>query len=493
MHRVNPLQWGLLETLEALKNCKLWPVHRLDKDTSGLLIFAKTKEASQVFFELFEQNKIHKKYIFLTDGQIQPEKFDYQSQIEKEGDRFVSQKSKTPNSKTTFSKIQNVGPLTLWQAEPLTGKPHQIRLHARDNGITILGDPLYQGGENHRLALHAAHLNFNYNGQKFSFESRVPSDFTLLASTTEALLLSAKENIIQWMDQAKTNCLQIARMTRHQWAIEWLDQTYWIKNYGDPLTLNDKTELQQFAKKHSCKVFVRAMKDRGQGVGGEEKDLLFSTDSASTTWTVKENDLNFELRSDSGFSTGLFLDQRQNRKWVLNNSSGKKVLNLFSYTCAFSVYAARGQAKEVVSVDASGVFLDWGKQNFLLNDLNPEDAQFFQQDCLLFLNGAKKRSRKWDLIICDPPTFGRSKNSIWKIEKDFPELMQLLWSCLEKNGRILLTCNYEKWTKTDLHKKIKIALKNERLEIQELPLPPLDYGCYDELELGTKGLFVIKI
>lgn len=492
VHRVNPMQWGLLETLESQKNCKLWPVHRLDKDTSGLLIFAKSKETSQNFFDLFEQNKVHKKYLFLTSKKSMQESFEYESFIEKLDETFTSSKTQPPNSKTRFKKMQAVGPLTLWLAEPETGKPHQIRLHARDNNMTVLGDPLYHGGPHHRLALHAAELEFSFKNEKFHFTCPAPSDFTPLSNGTEALLLSAKENIYNWINHQDTNCLQIARLMRNQWAIELLDQTYWIKNYGEPLTDVVKNELQHFATKHSCKVFVRTMKDRGQGVGGEEKDLLFATDSRTTTWTVKENDLNYELRSDSGFSTGLFLDQRENRLWVKNNSIGKRVLNLFSYTCAFSVSAAAGDAETVTSVDASGVFLDWGKQNFLLNDLDPAAAEFFQQDCLLFLNGAKKRSRKWDLIVCDPPTFGRSKNNIWKIEKDFPELMQLLWSCLEKRGRILLTCNYEKWTKTDLIKKIRLALKNDRVEILDLPLPPLDYGCYDELELGTKGVYIVK-
>ena len=493
VHRVNPMQWGLLETLESIKSCKLWPVHRLDKETSGLLIFAKSKEASQIFFELFEKNLVKKKYIFLTDKKIQQEQLTYESQIEKIDDFYVSKKSDTPNSKTIFKRLSGAAAVALWQAEPQSGKPHQIRLHAKDNGINILGDVIYYGTENHRMALHAINLRFTFKNEDFDFETAFPLGFESRDSAIDALLISTKENMAAWIDSKNTNCYQLARTSRRNWTIELLDHVYWIKNYGGDLSDQEKLDLSSFAKKYNCTIFVRTMKDRGAGVGGEEKDLLFATNSELTLWTVRENGIQFQLRSDSGFSTGLFLDQRENRRWVMENSFQKTVLNLFAYTCAFSACAAQGQAARVTSVDASNPFLDWGRKNFLLNDLTPEDDEFFQQDCLLFLEGAKKRSRKWDLIICDPPTFGRSKTSIWKIEKDFPQLLQLMWTSLNPRGKILFTCNYEKWTKTDLIKKIKLTLKNEKLELQDLPIPPIDYGCYDELESPTKGVFIQKL
>jgi 23S rRNA (cytosine1962-C5)-methyltransferase len=492
VHRVNPKQWGLLETLEQFKNCKLWPVHRLDKETSGLLIFAKSKEASQIFFDLFEKNLVKKNYVFLTDRTIQREQFTHESFIEKFDSIFVSKNSEPPNSKTIFKKISSDGGITLWQAQPQSGKPHQIRLHAKDNGISILGDVVYSGAEHFRMALHAITLNFTFKNENFEFETTLPLSFKLYNSSIESLLVSTKENIAEWIDQKSTNCYQLARKTNRLWTIDLLDKVYWIKNYGDDLSEQEKSELVAFAQKNGDSVFVRAMKDRGSGVGGEEQNLLFSTNSELATWDVVENKVKFKLRSDSGFSTGLFLDQRENRRWVSHSSSGKAVLNLFAYTCAFSVCAALGQADCVTSVDASKPFLDWGRANFLLNDLNPEKHEFFHQDCLLFLEGAKKRSRRWDLIVCDPPTFGRSKNSIWKIEKDFPQLLQLMWSSLNSGGQILFTCNYEKWTPTDLVKKIKMTLKNEPLEFLDLPIPPLDFGCYDELESATKGVIICK-
>ena len=311
VHRVNPMQWGLLETLESLKNCKLWPVHRLDKDTSGLLIFAKTKEASQIFFELFEKNQVKKKYIFLTDKKIKPDQITFESLIEKFDDFYMSKKSEEPNSKTVFKRLSGAqASMTLWQAEPQSGKPHQIRLHAKDNGIAIMGDTIYSGTEHDRMALHAISLSFNFQNQDFNFETPFPLSFESRDTALEALLLSSKENIGAWIDLKNTNCYQLAQTSRRNWTIELLDNVYWIKNYGVELSDQEKINLFSFAKKYSCKIFVRTMKDRGAGVGGEEKDLLFSTDSELTTWTVLENGIQFELRSDSGFSTGLFLDQK---------------------------------------------------------------------------------------------------------------------------------------------------------------------------------------
>ena len=101
------------------------------------------------------------------------------------------------------------------------------------------------------------------------------------------------------------------------------------------------------------------------------------------------------------------------------------------------------------------------KENFILNGLNPDQYEFFSQDVLLFLAGAEKRKRTWDLIICDPPSFGRTKTTLWKIDKDLPMLIDLVWQCLNKNGYLLLTCNYENWDLSDLKKVVSKALNQK--------------------------------
>ena len=111
--------------------------------------------------------------------------------------------------------------------------------------------------------------------------------------------------------------------------------------------------------------------------------------------------------------TGLFLDHRPLRKMVEKESQDKKVLNLFSYTCAISTTAAIGGARQVTSIDLSPHYLEWGKRNFELNNTDPEFHEFIQGDILQELPKIKDQS--FDFIICDPPTFSNSK----KMNDDF--------------------------------------------------------------------------
>ncbi|MCC2679199.1 MAG: methyltransferase, partial [Pseudobdellovibrio sp.] len=189
---------------------------------------------------------------------------------------------------------------------------------------------------------------------------------------------------------------------------------------------------------------------------------------------------------------GLFLDQRENRQFVRQMAQGKKVLNLFSYTSGFSVQSALGGAEKVTTVDVSEKFLNWSRENFKLNNIKDSSHEFFAQDCMVFLKGSVKRNRTWDLIICDPPSFGRSKDSVWKIEKDLPALAELLLQCLSKGGSVLFTCNYEKKNRTEVIKLFCSKLQKNKFEISDLPMQSLDYEVTDEHANLLKGFLVTK-
>jgi 23S rRNA (cytosine1962-C5)-methyltransferase len=150
-------------------------------------------------------------------------------------------------------------------------------------------------------------------------------------------------------------------------------------------------------------------------------------------------------------------------------------LNLFSYTCGFSVYAAAGGASKVVSVDVSQTFLDWGKLNFTLNGLDPNGYEFWCADSLEFVNRTVRRGRTFDIIICDPPSFGRSKRGVFRLEKDLPGLVAELFSILNKNGLLLVSCNFEKWTTDEMRSALARPLLREQFTERPLPGAGLDF------------------
>jgi 23S rRNA (cytosine1962-C5)-methyltransferase len=160
------------------------------------------------------------------------------------------------------------------------------------------------------------------------------------------------------------------------------------------------------------------------------------------------------MHSGRGWSPGLFLDQRANRDWVQENSHDKDVLNLFCYTAGFSVAAALGGARSVTSVDTSKQTLEWAKENFALNEIDLNSHQFWALDAREFLQMAERQGRRYDLIICDPPSFARSKKSIFRIEKEFRPLVEQMGRLLKPEGKILFSTNYERWNYQALIKQL---------------------------------------
>lgn len=234
--------------------------------------------------------------------------------------------------------------------------------------------------------------------------------------------------------------------------IDRYGEVLWFYRFrSSPLTAEELAAVETFCDICAVKKHVlRQMENRGE-TPLREADQGFE-------WTAQETDCRFVLRSEQGWSPGLFLDQRSNRSWVGQNSKGLKVLNLFAYTAGFSVYAARGAASEVTTVDTSKQTLNWAKANFTANDIDLQDHRFYSMDARDFLEWAKKKSLSYDLIICDPPSFARSKKSVFKIEKEFKSLLQSFSSLLNTSGKVLFCTNYEKWSEQDLQEQVPTGL-----------------------------------
>lgn len=477
-------QRGCVEIYEEELDRKLYVVHRLDKATSGAMVFATSPELATDLTQLFEQHKIAKKYLFLTDKKISQKEFTYESLIVKEKNSFVSSKSSEPNAKTTFKWLKNLGPYELWEAVPHSGKSHQIRLHAQDNGMSILGDEEHGGSPYFRLCLHSLSLGFELRGQKLDFKTDMPS-WALLEEPDHS-----EDVIIEEAFQRRERLFHVSKLKEESLRISHREiDTYRIDQYGEYLwiywykesdpTVQDLLRFEKLAKRHQKKILVRKMLNRGEDPNAE---ILWNIGNTSSRWTAKENGVVYELRSDTGLSPGLFLDQRENRLWVQEHAQDRRVLNLFSYTSGFSVVSALAGAQEVCTVDVSQNFIDWSKKNFELNGLNPEqdNYEFWVQDCLLFLKGTIRRKRKFGLIICDPPSFGRSKSGTFSISKNFDELMINCMYCLEKNGLLLFCTNYEKWNSGDLHLRLNKLKRDFSFKILPAPAQGLDFELPDQ-------------
>lgn len=203
---------------------------------------------------------------------------------------------------------------------------------------------------------------------------------------------------------------------------------------------------------------------------------LISGTAPGKVFAVRELGLGYEIDLTAGYSQGLFPDQRPQRARMMERpTSGRRVLNLFAYTCAFSV-AAAARGAVTTSVDLSRPYLDWGKRNFSLNGLDPEAHFFCRGDSFEWLRRFAKKGRKWDGIVVDPPTFSRNADGkVFRVEHDFPALAEACLAVLSPGGWLLASTNHRGLTPEHFQSLIEAGAKSAGRRIASMAagnMPP---------------------
>tara|TARA_R110001606_G_scaffold395664_1_gene568336 strand:- start:15159 stop:16112 length:954 start_codon:yes stop_codon:yes gene_type:complete len=215
-------------------------------------------------------------------------------------------------------------------------------------------------------------------------------------------------------------------------AIDWLSPVLLITLYKEVAM----SELKQLAEK-----LFSAVSDctsvqvqyRYQQTGPIE--LLMGEPCTETI--VEENALKYQITLGRAQNTGLFLDMKNGRDWVKNNAQGTRILNLFSYTCAFSVAAIAGDASNVFNIDMSRPSLATGRDNHRLNDHDTNKVKFDSLDIFKSF-GRIKKNGPYDLLICDPPSF--QKGSV-DIKRDYKKIIRRIPEFMNPNSLLMLCLN----------------------------------------------------
>ena len=160
---------------------------------------------------------------------------------------------------------------------------------------------------------------------------------------------------------------------------------------------------------------------------------------------VREGGLKFLVNLSDYTDTGLFLDHRITRDRVREEAAGKRFLNLFGYTGAFTVYAVDGGARSTTTVDLSPVYQAWARRNMELNQLAGDPHEFVTADTMSYLRGLPRRDL-FDLAVVDPPTFSNSKRTeaIWDVQRDHVELLNELLARMADGGVVYFSSNYRR-------------------------------------------------
>jgi 23S rRNA (guanine2445-N2)-methyltransferase / 23S rRNA (guanine2069-N7)-methyltransferase len=184
-------------------------------------------------------------------------------------------------------------------------------------------------------------------------------------------------------------------------------------------------------------VFVKR-RERQRGTAQYER-----VSGQRATLIVEEAGLLFEVNLSDYLDTGLFLDHRITRGLLGQRAADKRFLNLFCYTGTATVHAAAGGATESLSVDLSSTYLDWARRNLALNRFDTPEHRLERADVLSWLEDAPRRSERFDLIFCDPPTFSASKRmeESLDIQRDHVRIITGAARLLAEGGELVFSCN----------------------------------------------------
>lgn len=199
--------------------------------------------------------------------------------------------------------------------------------------------------------------------------------------------------------------------------------------------------------------------------------------SAPAAFVVHEHGVPLEVRLGDGLSTGLFLDQRDNRARLMQLSPGKSVLNLFAYTCAFGAAAALAGARRTVNVDVSKAVLERGRRNYALSGIASEEHAFLARDVFETLPKLAKRDERFDVVVLDPPSYASTRGGRFTVERDYADLATIAIRLLAEGGTLLACVNHHKLDEGDLSRALSLAGNSAARRIRELEFvpPPADH------------------
>ena len=214
-----------------------------------------------------------------------------------------------------------------------------------------------------------------------------------------------------------------------------------VMDYGDGV--RSEEEITEILDTVSRFLYIERdkiiWKERRKREGREQH----GTEEGECPVVVRERGLEFECELRKYADTGLFLDMAETREIVKGISRNQRVLNLFSYTSSFSVYAAQGGALSVESVDLSNVYISWSRRNLERNGfLSEEKYKTVAMDARSFLEMAVEEGRTYDIVIFDPPAFSNShKAEDFDVQKDYIPFLAAIWKILGDGGVVFFSEN----------------------------------------------------
>lgn len=289
---------------------------------------------------------------------------------------------------------------------------------------------------------------------KKSVSTLTPNDLSEGAKMVCNRLAKNKKQLKKWLKNESVTCYRLydADIPEYAAAIDvYNDHSHvyaHIQEYAAPKSIDEKKAQKRFQEiidavtvaleLNSEHIFTKQRR-RNKGKQQYEKTDQKANENRAEL-VVQEGQASILVNLWSYLDTGLFLDHRPVRQLIAEKSKGKRFLNLFCYTATATVHAALGGASASVSVDMSRTYIDWARRNYEQNDLDLEQHQLVQQDCLTWLQECRQG---FDVILLDPPSFSNSKrmDDVLDIQRDHVTLINRCMELLTPNGQLIFSNN----------------------------------------------------
>ena len=474
---------------------------RLDQDTSGLLVFARRREANAALAAQFEGRAVRKTYVACVTGwprgrdratlrdSIEPGEGKAMRVGRTRGGQGAgrgavqgkeSGDGRPPQAKLAITDVRVLArsaDRAMLELELKTGRTHQARVQLAHAGAPIAGDTLYGGAAAPRLMLHASGIELTHPGtaRVVRFTSRPPPELEAWlargdvagavydddAALGRALARAVERRWGLGRSDAGPRATTAFRLVHEEGdglprlAIDVYDRWLAVQLYGDDgpwaLPARRARVLDAVHALGFDGVYLKVRPKQASALTAEppsRHDEMAPPDpvrgvAAPPALSILEEGMPLLVRLGDGLSTGLFLDQRGNRRRVRAEASGKSVANLFAYTCAFTVAAALGGARRTVSVDVSAGALERGRENLAAAGAGegPEHA-FVADDVFSWLERTARRGERFDLLVLDPPSYSTTKRGRFVAEDDYARLAASALALLAPGGRMLACTNH---------------------------------------------------
>lgn len=210
-------------------------------------------------------------------------------------------------------------------------------------------------------------------------------------------------------------------------------------------------------------------------------------------FTVLENGVLYQIFMNDGLMTGIFLDQHEVRGSLVDGlAMGKSLLNMFSYTAAFSVAAAMGGASQTTSVDLAKRSRELSQAHFQANGISTDDHRFVVMDVFEYFKYAKRKGLTYDVIVLDPPSFARNKKQTFSVAKDYHKLISQSLEILNPGGIIIASTNAANVSRQKFTEQIDKGFAGRSYQILNKYGLPADFA-YNKKDESSNYLKVISM